>query len=92
MTEYSNGELLNKTLLDLDIDPTATYTAGNKQDVDIAKAYVLQVAAYAPDFSEGSMRIAWSSAALLAEANRIFKKYGITTEGTGAQIDGTSQW
>lgn len=92
VTEYSNTNLLEKILLDLDLVSTATYSSDDYEDVELASAYVFRQAALAPDFTEGGLHIKWSAAQLNAEANRILAKYEIEDESGSSIIDGTSQW
>lgn len=90
--EYKKSSLLEKIILDLGLDATAEYSASDKGSLEIATAHVLRRAAIFPDFAEGSLRIKYDSAALNAEADRLFKRNGITDQNSGPIIDGTAQW
>ncbi len=98
MTEYSNDNLLAKVLMDNGVDGTGTYSAGNKQSVDLALADVYLYLATHPKENEGSWAVEWDAARLLAARRDIYNRYGLTPpEDENAVsdrqlIDGTAQW
>ena len=80
--------LLDKVLIDNDVDGSATYSKGNSEKIELCTAYIYKVIATEPNFKQGSLAISNIDAnTLLKIANNIFKKYGKLDEVTGVKID-----
>ena len=82
LTDYDvNSTLIEKVLIDNEVDGTATYSTDYIKEVEICLAYIYKQLALRDDFKQGSLSITNSqSKKLMNLASNIFKKYGITDE------------
>jgi len=67
-------------LLNQGIDGLLEYEVANKQEIEIASAYLMIAAASNPDVKEGDNQITWDRDNLIELANGIFRKYGLTDD------------
>jgi len=74
------SDLIDKLLIDQSITGSDTYTASNKDSIEIATAYCLKALAFTNNFKEGGLAISFNTGELIKQANLIFKKHNLTTE------------
>ena len=67
-------------LINLGIDGALDYTIENKNQIEIASAYLMKAAYSMPDLKQGDNQVTWSKKDLANTANAIFKKYGLESE------------
>ncbi len=88
LVEYNNTNLFEKVLTDNGITGSATYTAANKKEIDLALADVLNMMASLPEFKEGSHSVKYNSRELLEWRRRILKSYG---KVSGYRVNGMAR-
>ena len=74
-------KLLEKILIDRNIDGEENYTSSNESIIELASAYVYKLLVTMPDTKQGSLSISNKQAENFKKlANEIFNKYGKTSE------------
>lgn len=76
---YNYPQSADLVLENQGIDGTAEYSVANKQEIEIASAHLMVLAARNSDVKEGDNQITWRDN-LIELANGIFRKYGLTDE------------
>ncbi len=95
---YNNDDLFEKVLIDNGVTSTATYSASNKQEIDLCLVDIYEYLSTHPDVSDGQSSINFDPAHLRAAAKRLLDRYpDLTTttmlsKGWGGAVSGKAVW
>jgi len=90
LNEYdADSQLIEKILIDRGVTASATYSAAQRENIDLCYADLLVALANHPDIQEGSQSIAFDRRAMLRTASSIYHQYG---DDKGVSINGAAIW
>ncbi|WP_026463493.1 DUF6706 family protein [Adhaeribacter aquaticus] len=79
MVEVPNETLIEKVLLDMDIDGDASYSAAAKDEITQAELNLLRVLVSLPDFTEGPLSVKHKVEARLLQIEKLQQPVGVPT-------------
>jgi hypothetical protein len=83
-----SDNLVEKALIDSEINGSETYSKASEQDIDLCFAGLILVILNMPDYSEGDLSIKIDRVQLRITRDNILKKYGLDE----SNIDCESIW
>jgi len=76
---YQNDDLFNKVFIDQGLTSSATYTKGNRGDIDFCLIEIYNNLLTHPDVKDGKTEIKFDKPSLKAAASRLASQYNLTT-------------